>query len=203
LCSITVKGDEPYLNGSQSNLVVNSLGHVLQVYINGKIAGTAREDSTNSFVWHLNCGSDFLNMGLSCINQICVLRYICVKILTGSAQGSASSSLISWQKPIELVPGKNKIDLLSATVGLSVNNLHYGKHEICHSISQYVTCCNRFYNIKFTPAFSVRTELWCILRPGRCWNYWASKAEWNKWCTRSVFCRMDIPGSLNSTLSSI
>lgn len=73
--SITVKGDEPYLNGSQSNLAVNSLGHVLQVYINGKIAG--------------------------------------------SAQGSASSSLISWQKPIELVPGKNKIDLLSATVGLS------------------------------------------------------------------------------------
>jgi len=53
LCSITVKGDEPYLNGSQSNLVVNSLGHVLQVYINGKIAGTAREDSTNSFICHL------------------------------------------------------------------------------------------------------------------------------------------------------
>ncbi|WVZ56297.1 hypothetical protein U9M48_006848 [Paspalum notatum var. saurae] len=73
--SIDVKGDEPYLNGSQSNLLVNSLGHVLQVYINGKIAG--------------------------------------------SAQGSASSSLISWQKPITLVPGKNKIDLLSATVGLS------------------------------------------------------------------------------------
>ncbi|CAN6284884.1 unnamed protein product [Urochloa humidicola] len=73
--SITVQGNEPYLNGSQSNLLVNSLGHVLQVYINGKIAG--------------------------------------------SAQGSASSSLISWQKPITLVPGKNKIDLLSATVGLS------------------------------------------------------------------------------------
>ncbi|OEL14026.1 Beta-galactosidase 6, partial [Dichanthelium oligosanthes] len=73
--SIIVKGDEPYLNGSQSSLLVNSLGHVLQVYINGKIAG--------------------------------------------SAKGSASSSLISWQKPITLVPGKNKIDLLSATVGLS------------------------------------------------------------------------------------
>nr|CAB3496464.1 unnamed protein product [Digitaria exilis] len=73
--SIDVKGDEPYLNGSQSNLLVNSLGHVLQVYVNGKIAG--------------------------------------------SAQGSASNSLISWQRPITLVPGKNKIDLLSATVGLS------------------------------------------------------------------------------------
>ncbi|KAG2542013.1 hypothetical protein PVAP13_9NG671900 [Panicum virgatum] len=60
---------------SQSNLLVSSLGHVLQVYVNGKIAG--------------------------------------------SAQGSASSSLISWQKSITLVPGKNKIDLLSATVGLS------------------------------------------------------------------------------------
>jgi len=78
--SITVKGDEPYLNGSQSNLLVSSLGHVLQVYVNGKIAG--------------------------------------------SAQGSASSSLISWQKPITLVPGKNKIDLLSATVGLSVIIFH-------------------------------------------------------------------------------
>ncbi|ONL96127.1 Beta-galactosidase [Zea mays] len=73
--SITVKGDEPYLNGSQSNLAVNSLGHVLQVYINGKIAGTAREDS--NIIWHLNCGSDFLNIDLSCINQICVLRYMC------------------------------------------------------------------------------------------------------------------------------
>ncbi|XP_062210627.1 beta-galactosidase 6-like [Phragmites australis] len=73
--SVTVKGDEPYLNSSQSNLLINSLGHVLQVYINGKIAG--------------------------------------------SASGSASSSLISFQKPITLVPGRNKIDLLSATVGLS------------------------------------------------------------------------------------
>uniref|UniRef100_A0A0E0CY77 Beta-galactosidase n=1 Tax=Oryza meridionalis TaxID=40149 RepID=A0A0E0CY77_9ORYZ len=61
--SIVVKGDEPYLNGSQSNLLVNSLGHVLQ--------------------------------------------------------GSASSSLISLQTPVTLVPGKNKIDLLSTTVGLS------------------------------------------------------------------------------------
>ncbi|TVU47699.1 hypothetical protein EJB05_07306, partial [Eragrostis curvula] len=73
--SVTIKGDEPYLNGSQTNLLVNSLGHVLQVYINGKFAG--------------------------------------------SAQGSASSSLISFQKPITLVPGTNKIDLLSATVGLT------------------------------------------------------------------------------------
>ncbi|GJN30924.1 hypothetical protein PR202_gb19270 [Eleusine coracana subsp. coracana] len=73
--SVTIKGDEPYLNGSQTNLLVNSLGHVLQVYINGKFAG--------------------------------------------SDQGSASSSLISFQKPVTFVPGKNKIDLLSATVGLS------------------------------------------------------------------------------------
>ncbi|KAL6907545.1 hypothetical protein ACP4OV_002584 [Aristida adscensionis] len=73
--SVTVKGGEPYLNGSQSNLLINSLGHVLQVYINGKIVG--------------------------------------------SASGSADSSLISFQKPITLVPGRNKIDLLSATVGLT------------------------------------------------------------------------------------
>uniref|UniRef100_A0A0D9VS16 beta-galactosidase n=1 Tax=Leersia perrieri TaxID=77586 RepID=A0A0D9VS16_9ORYZ len=73
--SIIVKGDEPYLNGSQSNLLINSLGHVLQVYINGKLAG--------------------------------------------SAKGSASSSLISLQTPVTLVPGKNKLDLLSTTVGLA------------------------------------------------------------------------------------
>uniref|UniRef100_A0A0A9EI89 beta-galactosidase n=1 Tax=Arundo donax TaxID=35708 RepID=A0A0A9EI89_ARUDO len=70
--SINVKGDEPYLNGSQTNLLVNSLGHVLQVYINGKIVGSASD-----------------------------------------------SAPISFQKPITLVPGRNKIDLLSATVGLS------------------------------------------------------------------------------------
>ncbi|KAM3314416.1 hypothetical protein ACQJBY_033325 [Aegilops geniculata] len=73
--SIVVAGDEPYLNGSQSNLLVNSLGHVLQVFINGKLAG--------------------------------------------SSKGSASSSLISLTTPVTLVPGKNKIDLLSATVGLT------------------------------------------------------------------------------------
>lgn len=40
--------------------------------------------------------------------------------MPGSAKGSASSSLISLQTPVTLVPGKNKIDLLSTTVGLSV-----------------------------------------------------------------------------------
>ncbi|VAH88953.1 unnamed protein product [Triticum turgidum subsp. durum] len=54
---------------------VNSLGHVLQVFINGKFAG--------------------------------------------SGKGNASSSLISLTTPVTLVPGKNKIDLLSATVGLT------------------------------------------------------------------------------------
>ncbi|VAI07607.1 unnamed protein product [Triticum turgidum subsp. durum] len=73
--SVVVKGGEPYLNGSQSNLLVNSLGHVLQVFINGKFAG--------------------------------------------SSKGNASSSLISLTTPVTLVPGKNKIDLLSATVGLT------------------------------------------------------------------------------------
>ncbi|XP_047090032.1 beta-galactosidase 6-like [Lolium rigidum] len=73
--SVIVNGGEPYLNGSQSNLLVNSLGHVVQVYINGKLAG--------------------------------------------SGKGSASSSLISLTTPVTLVPGKNKIDLLSTTVGLT------------------------------------------------------------------------------------
>jgi hypothetical protein len=38
-CSVTIKGDEPYLNGSQTNLLVNSLWHVLHIYINGKFVG--------------------------------------------------------------------------------------------------------------------------------------------------------------------
>jgi len=58
--------------------------------------------------------------------------------------------------------------------------------------------CNIWFGVTvlwhpFLFDISVRTELWCILWPGRCWNYWASKAEWTKWCTRSVFCTMDIP----------
>jgi hypothetical protein len=47
-CSVTIKGDEPYLNGSQTNLIVNSLGHVLQVYINGKFAGNDYDDSATT-----------------------------------------------------------------------------------------------------------------------------------------------------------
>jgi hypothetical protein len=42
-----------------------------------------------------------------------------------SAQGSASSSLISFQKSVTLETGKNKIDLLSATIGLSVIHLDF------------------------------------------------------------------------------
>ncbi|XP_020592351.1 beta-galactosidase 6 [Phalaenopsis equestris] len=69
--SIDVNGSESFLNGPlQSNLHIESLGHVLHVFVNG--------------------------------------------IHSGSAQGTK----ISFDNPIVFSPGSNKIDLLSATVGL-------------------------------------------------------------------------------------
>lgn len=39
-CSIIIKGNEPFLqNGSQTVLHVESLGHGLHAFINGKLAG--------------------------------------------------------------------------------------------------------------------------------------------------------------------
>ncbi|GAV66382.1 Glyco_hydro_35 domain-containing protein/Gal_Lectin domain-containing protein [Cephalotus follicularis] len=73
--SIGIKGDEVFLqNGSQTTLQVDSLGHALNVFINGKLAG--------------------------------------------SETGNADNSKITAEIPITLAPGKNKIDLLSLTVGL-------------------------------------------------------------------------------------
>ncbi|PON71842.1 Glycoside hydrolase [Parasponia andersonii] len=48
--SIEVKGDEPYLDGSQTDLHVESLGHALNAFINGKLAGSGRGNSGNSKV---------------------------------------------------------------------------------------------------------------------------------------------------------
>ncbi|KAL0460210.1 UNVERIFIED_CONTAM: Beta-galactosidase 8 [Sesamum latifolium] len=74
--SIQMKGDEPFLeDGSQAVLHVDSLGHVLYAFINGKLAG--------------------------------------------SGKGGSSNSKVSIDVPISLQPGKNKIDLLSLTVGLA------------------------------------------------------------------------------------
>ncbi|KAK4408936.1 Beta-galactosidase 8 [Sesamum angolense] len=74
--SIEMKGDEPFLeDGSQTVLHVDSLGHVLYAFINGKLAG--------------------------------------------SGKGGSSNSKVSIDVPISLQPGKNKIDLLSLTVGLA------------------------------------------------------------------------------------
>ncbi|KAL0436447.1 UNVERIFIED_CONTAM: Beta-galactosidase 8 [Sesamum radiatum] len=71
-----MKGDEPFLeDGSQTVLHVDSLGHVLNAFINGKLAG--------------------------------------------SGKGGSSNSKVSIDVPISLQPGKNKIDLLSLTVGLA------------------------------------------------------------------------------------
>ncbi|KAI7992809.1 Beta-galactosidase 8 [Camellia lanceoleosa] len=60
--------------GSQTVLHVESLGHVLHAFINGKLAG--------------------------------------------SGEGNRGNAKVSIEVPITLVPGKNRIDLLSLTVGL-------------------------------------------------------------------------------------
>ncbi|KAI3903837.1 hypothetical protein MKW92_045816 [Papaver armeniacum] len=73
--STEVKENEPLLQGdSQPVLHVESLGHALNVFVNGKLAG--------------------------------------------SGKGSSGKVRISLEVPITLVPGKNSIDLMSATVGL-------------------------------------------------------------------------------------
>ncbi|KAM7502065.1 hypothetical protein LguiB_000969 [Lonicera macranthoides] len=73
--STEIKGDEPFLHdGSQTVLHVDSLGHVLHAFVNGKLAG--------------------------------------------SEKGNSGNAKVSLNAPITLVPGTNKFDLLSLTVGL-------------------------------------------------------------------------------------
>lgn len=73
--SIQVTGNEQFLfNGTESNLHIESLGHILHAFVNGKLAG--------------------------------------------SGIGNSNNAKVSFQKPIVLALGTNKIDLLSATVGL-------------------------------------------------------------------------------------
>lgn len=73
--STDIKGDEPFLHdGSKTTLHVKSLGHVLHLFINGQ--------------------------------------------LEGSAIGNAAHPDFTKDIPITLKTGKNKIDLLSLTVGL-------------------------------------------------------------------------------------
>ncbi|KAL6967271.1 Beta-galactosidase 8 [Sarracenia purpurea var. burkii] len=49
--STDIPGDEPFLqDGSQSFLHVESLGHALHVFVNGKLAGSGKGDSGNSKV---------------------------------------------------------------------------------------------------------------------------------------------------------
>ncbi|KAG5566744.1 hypothetical protein RHGRI_002326 [Rhododendron griersonianum] len=73
--STNVQVDEPFLkDGSQTVLHVESLGHALHAYVNGKLAG--------------------------------------------SGKGNSNNAKVSIDVPITLIPGKNKIDLLSLTVGL-------------------------------------------------------------------------------------
>uniref|UniRef100_A0A0E0CY79 Beta-galactosidase n=1 Tax=Oryza meridionalis TaxID=40149 RepID=A0A0E0CY79_9ORYZ len=51
--SIVVKGDEPYLNGSQSNLLVNSLGHVLQEVLRAVLAARSSHCRHQLHLYHV------------------------------------------------------------------------------------------------------------------------------------------------------
>ncbi|CAK9174393.1 unnamed protein product [Ilex paraguariensis] len=73
--STDITGDEPFLQGgSQTVLHVESLGHAIYGFINGKLAG--------------------------------------------SGKGSYNNPKVTIEVPVTLIPGKNRIDLLSLTVGL-------------------------------------------------------------------------------------
>lgn len=73
--SLDIQGDEPFLqDGSQTVLHVQSLGHGLRAFVNGKLAG--------------------------------------------GGTGNNGNSKVVVDIPITLAPGKNKLDLLSFTVGL-------------------------------------------------------------------------------------
>ncbi|CAH9130257.1 unnamed protein product [Cuscuta epithymum] len=79
--STEMKADQPFLkDGAQALLHVQSLGHALHVFINGKLAG--------------------------------------------SGKGNSNNAKVTIDVPVNLVLGKNSIDLLSLTVGLQ----NYGGH---------------------------------------------------------------------------
>lgn len=49
--STNIKGDEPFLDGSQTVLHVESLGHALHVFINGKLAGDEKLLSNENVIY--------------------------------------------------------------------------------------------------------------------------------------------------------
>lgn len=49
--STNIKGDEPFLDGSQTVLHVESLGHALHVFINGKLAGDEKVLSNENVIY--------------------------------------------------------------------------------------------------------------------------------------------------------
>lgn len=80
---------------------MDSLGHGLYAFINGELAGLA----FNQIPFLFLCFFAFV---------------ITATIYTGSVIGSYSNPNVSLDVPINLIPGINKIDLLSLTVGLQV-----------------------------------------------------------------------------------
>lgn len=107
---IDVKGGEPYLDGSQTNLHVDSLGHALHAFINGKLAGSGRGNNGN------------------------------VKV--------------SVEIPVNLVAGKNTIDLLSLTVGLQ----NYG--SFFDLVGAGITGPVKLKNAKSGAALDLSSQQW-------------------------------------------
>jgi len=103
-CSIGIEDDA----GSQTFLHIESLGHALHAFINGKLVGKIKLKATTS--------DD--NVFISLHRKI--LYVTLWTTFSGSGTGNNNKVKVVVDIPIKLVTGKNIIDLLSLTMGLHV-----------------------------------------------------------------------------------
>lgn len=123
------------------------------------------------------------------------LKFPCCNIYSASGLGSSSNAAVSVQKLIMLAPGKNTLDLLSATVGLQV------LLNLLSKESFFPPIYSAFFFFFFKLIFSLIlfcslcfSELWRILWFIGCWSYRSGKVERTKWHIRFIFKTVDIPG---------
>lgn len=116
-----IKGDETFLDeGSKAVLHIESLGQVVYAFINGKLAGINFTLSSHKQL-KFSLAQSFLTVSMIFI----ALHNFAV---TGSGHGKQK---ISLDIPINLVAGKNTVDLLSVTVGLAVCSIHFSSAKHC------------------------------------------------------------------------
>jgi hypothetical protein len=98
--------------GEQPVLHIESLGHALHAFINGKLAG-------NFFLKKLIY--PYL-LEMKYFMNLCNKISICYdrELFSGSKAGNSENAKVNVDIPITIVVGKNTIDLLSLTVGLKV-----------------------------------------------------------------------------------